>query len=293
MRGAFTSNHSRYLSTCCLCNDSSLLAGFTATMNNPYDSADAIQHSCYVRYDPTARHHHHVMAHTGDPLKWTLALHVHEQLRALILNPAFPCILGRSALKNNAYRFGFYSDACSDSSMQGLCRDLWSFATEQRTTFAGDFSTFVASFESRHVTNELDFEALLCQVLQSLNDRDAAVHTWDPATSSDPDNPQFSFSFAGRSFFLVGLNPHSPRFSRKFPYPTLVFNSHEQFERLRVEGRFDRVQATIRDRDIMLQGNINPNLSNYGDASEAKQYSGRQVEDDWRCPFKAKQNEQP
>jgi hypothetical protein len=137
----------------------------------------------------------------------------------------------------------------------------------------------------------LAFETLLWTVLQKLNHLDAVHHAWDSTTSPDPASTSFSFSFAGRSFFLVGLNPQSPRFSRKFPYPTLVFNSHDQFERLRAEGKFDTVQSTIRKRDMLLQGSLNPNLASYGEASEAKQYSGRFVEKDWKCPFKAKQDE--
>lgn len=261
------------------------------SINNPFDSADATENSCYVSYKPGQRHAH-VMANSGLRLEWTLAIHVHEQVRALILNPAFPCTLGRSAIANNAYRFGFYRDATSSASIQGLCRDLWWFATEQPKIFADQFSTFIASFQEPLVKDALDFETLLWNVLQSLNHLDAAHHKWDPTTSSDPESNLFSFSFAGRSFFLVGLNPHSLRFSRKFPYPTLVFNSHNQFERLRAEGKFEKVQNTIRERDILLQGDINPNLHNYGEASEAKQYSGRFVSEDWKCPFKAKRDDE-
>ncbi|MEM5583593.1 YqcI/YcgG family protein [Roseibium sp. AS2] len=30
-------------------------------------------------------------------------------------------------------------------------------------------------------------------------------------------------------------------------------------------------------------------LSDYGDGSEARQYSGRQVGNDWKCPFEMKE----
>lgn len=71
-------------------------------------------------------------------------------------------------------------------------------------------------------------------------------------------------------------------------YPTLVFNSHDQFDALRRDGKFEQTQLTIRKNDRLLQGDFNPSLSNYGDDSEAKQYSGRLVEPDWKCPFRAK-----
>jgi FPC/CPF motif-containing protein YcgG len=66
----------------------------------------------------------------------------------------------------------------------------------------------------------------------------------------------------------------------------MVFNVHSQFENLRNEGLFERMQETIRARDLKLQGSLNPNLSDFGKQSEAKQYSGRAVEKEWKCPFK-------
>ncbi|MEP6902345.1 MAG: YqcI/YcgG family protein, partial [Actinomycetota bacterium] len=34
----------------------------------------------------------------------------------------------------------------------------------------------------------------------------------------------------------------------------------------------------------------NPNLSDFGTQSEARQYSGRAVEHEWKCPFHALMN---
>jgi len=34
-----------------------------------------------------------------------------------------------------------------------------------------------------------------------------------------------------------------------------------------------------------VQGSLNPNLADFGERSEARQYSGREVEEHWRCPF--------
>jgi FPC/CPF motif-containing protein YcgG len=38
-------------------------------------------------------------------------------------------------------------------------------------------------------------------------------------------------------------------------------------------------------RDLRLQGSLNPNLSDFGKKSDARQYSGRAVEANWKCPF--------
>ena len=76
--------------------------------------------------------------------------------------------------------------------------------------------------------------------------------------------------------------------ARRFAWPALVFNPHAQFERLRRDGQFDRLRDRIRDRDVALQGTINPNLSDFGERSEARQYSGRDTSATaWTCPFHA------
>jgi len=50
-------------------------------------------------------------------------------------------------------------------------------------------------------------------------------------------------------------------------------------------GTYQKVRDRIRDRDVALQGSINPMLEDFGNNSEAKQYSGRKVDKEWKCPF--------
>ena len=45
------------------------------------------------------------------------------------------------------------------------------------------------------------------------------------------------------------------------------------------------MRDTIRNRDEKLQGSINPMMRDFGQGSEARQYSGRAVNDEWKCPF--------
>ena len=66
----------------------------------------------------------------------------------------------------------------------------------------------------------------------------------------------------------------------------MVFNLHDQFEKLREGGRYERMRDAILERDRQLAGNINPMLARHGESSEARQYSGRMVGDDWKCPFR-------
>ena len=136
--------------------------------------------------------------------------------------------------------------------------------------------------------DQQSFERLVWRQLQALHDLDRQDHGWDPTASPDTADPHFAFSVGGRAYFVVGLHAASSRWTRRFAWPTLVFNPHRQFDRLREQGKFERLRDQIRDRDRALQRTLNPMLSNFGEHSEARQYSGRRVEDDWRCPFHAR-----
>lgn len=216
-----------------------------------------------------------------------LAQDVHECFRRLVLDPKFSCVGAKAAINGGSYRFGLYDEMNTAPSTAGLAHDLWEFVREQ-PTFAPALSTFVASFALPRVSGELEWERLVWAQLQSLHDLDAEFHTWDSRVSSDPEAHDFSFSFAGRAYFVVGLHPASSRFARRFGWATIVFNAREQFEELRETNQFSRMQQTIRAREQRLQGSLNPNLSDFGEASEARQYSGRALDAKWKCPFHAR-----
>ena len=149
------------------------------------------------------------------------------------------------------------------------------------------FLSFVALFPDTPKLGEADFEAALWQRLQALHALDARDFAWDPSVSSDPASPRFSMSLGGRAFYVVGLHPGASRRARRFPFSALVFNLHSQFEALREDGRYDKLRAAITERDIAYSGSRNPMLKVHGEASEARQYSGRAVGAQWRCPFLA------
>ncbi len=210
---------------------------------------------------------------------------IDDQFRALVLSPGFSCLGAKAAIRGG-YRLEVYAELGSASATDGLARDLAGFAAGRERP-ANGLATFVASFTGPVGIGETEFERVLWAQLRALHAADPSP-TWDPSVSADPDDPHFSFSFAGRAFFVVGLHAASARWARRFAWPTLVFNPHAQFERLRAEGRFGRFQGLIRARDRSLQGSLNANLSDFGERSDARQYSGRPVEDDWRCPFSAR-----
>lgn len=252
-----------------------------AVRENPFDSAVAVEHANYCSFDGKRL----IRQADGEPASKMTAF-VHDSFRGLALNEHFSCVGAKAAVRHGSYRFALYPEFASPASCEGLARDLFTF-TRERESFDGEFSTFVASFSEPLPPDEAAFERLLWTTLQQLHDLDAAHHRWSREVAANTSDPHFSFSFAETAFFVVGLHAGSSRATRRFAWPTLVFNPHDQFERLKKTGRYERFQQVIRESEQSLQGDINPMLAGFGERSEAAQYSGRHVDGNWRCPFHA------
>ena len=208
------------------------------------------------------------------------------RFKAFVAAPSFPCVGAKSAMNRGRMAFGLYESLTDSGDVAALCEQLADFS-RQFPTPGTDPVSFVAMFR-QPVANEDDFHRRLWSHLQAMHDIDAEQHAWDAAVSSDVGDKQFSFSIASRAFFVVGLHPQSSRLARRAPFPCLVFNFHDQFEAMREDGRYARLQDAIRARDVALQGTINPVLARFGEASEAHQYSGRAAAESDRCAFQAR-----
>lgn len=208
-----------------------------------------------------------------------------EQFTAFIRNSAFPCVGAKSALARHQLSI----IVAQDINIDGADPTIYTALIEFVASYTEDprlFQSFAVIFSDGPVTSESGFEAALWRRLQSLEQRDAwRGHVYDPRVSPNPENPHFALSFGGEAFFVVGLHPRASRTARRFHRPTLVFNLHDQFERLRDEGRYEPLRTKIIARDVALDGDINPMLARHGEVSEARQYSGREVNDDWVCPL--------
>lgn len=200
-----------------------------------------------------------------------------------VTDPAFSCLAGKGVVRAGGHTLRVYGELGSERSSRRLAHDLAAFVAAPPSHVA--LHAFVAVFPRRAPGSEDEFEQRLWAQLERLNALDDPATGWDPSVSPDPDDPQFSFSFAGRAMFVIGLHAASSRIARRFAWPALVFNPRDQFDMLRADGRFERLRAMVRDREVALQGSLNPNLADFGEQSEARQYSGRAAEPEWRCPF--------
>lgn len=212
-----------------------------------------------------------------------------ESFRAFIRQPGFSCVGAKSALSKDQLRIMVARDISSGWDDLRILPELHDFTARYRED-RRLFQSFVVLFEGPETIDEDAFEHHLWARVQSLSDKDGWLgQDYDERVSPDPGNPHFSLSFGGEAFFVVGLHPGASRLARRFERPALVFNLHDQFERLREDGLYGRLRETILDRDLALNGSQNPMLAKFGENSEARQYSGRAVEADWRCPFSGRQ----
>jgi FPC/CPF motif-containing protein YcgG len=211
------------------------------------------------------------------------AAEIEREFESFVASDSFSCLVGKGVVHQNGHVLRVYPPLGTNAAARSLAADLATFG--QSIIDPLKLRAFVAVFPRFAPRNELAFEKRLWAQLQNLHEHDDPDAEWDPSVSDDADDPTFSFSFSGRAYFIVGLHAYSSRISRSFRWPTLVFNPHSQFGRLRGEGRFKRIQHAIREREIAVQGSLNPNLADFGEHTEARQYSGRAVDENWRCPF--------
>jgi FPC/CPF motif-containing protein YcgG len=205
--------------------------------------------------------------------------------RRFVRDAGFPCVGAKAALARDQIKVVVchaLTSSWDDFRMQDELMN-WAHAYAKRPEL---FRSLVFVFPQRGSFSEAQFERAMWERLQSIAEKDAwRGQSYDHSVSADPGNPHFSLSFGGQAFFVVGLHPRSSRPARRFRHPALVFNLHHQFTRLRETGQYEPMRRRILQRDEALAGSANPMLARHGEVSEARQYSGRAVSSEWRCPF--------
>ncbi|WP_374029283.1 guanitoxin biosynthesis heme-dependent pre-guanitoxin N-hydroxylase GntA [Bdellovibrio bacteriovorus] len=196
----------------------------------------------------------------------------------------YPCVAAIHSINKNEYDVGHFGELGVGSESLRLARELLKFRDEQENT-GEQYLSYIAVFEGPDNLSEEEFEKRLWLELSYLTSHEELSSEWDPAFSSDPRDKDFCFSLGGSAFFVVGMHPKSSRKSRQFPYPMLVFNIYQQFRDLRAAGKFEPMVKTIRERDKLFQGDVNPMVEKYDNTWESIQFSGKNNPPDWQCPF--------
>ncbi|RIJ42528.1 guanitoxin biosynthesis heme-dependent pre-guanitoxin N-hydroxylase GntA [Pontibacter oryzae] len=211
---------------------------------------------------------------------------IYNSIKDKIKDIEYPCVGAKAALNSNQIRFAVYDTLATETTTQSLGQDLKQYIAETLAANS-EYMTMIAVFKNEEENSELGFEKKLWEQLQLLHNSDDSEQPWAPDVSSNPADTDFSFSYNGTAFFVVGLHPNASRKARRIGYTAMAFNLHRQFEQLREKGVYDNMKKVIREREQAYDGSINPMLNDFGDGLEAPQYSGRQVDESWKCPFLA------
>lgn len=196
----------------------------------------------------------------------------------------FPCIAARAAAGKQQVKCIVADHMACPADDEDILQFMYAFVEDFR--HAGEiYHSAAILFKGPLYGTEESFDGLMWQRLQALADLDAARYRYDARVSADPTSGLFSFSLHEEAFYIIGLHPGSNRGSRKFKYPVLVFNPHEQFEQLRRSDKYESMKKVVRSRDREYSGSVNPMLQDFGKASEVFQYSGRQYDEEWQCPL--------
>src|ERR1700730_16719391 len=204
---------------------------------------------------------------------------------AFINNKAFPCVGAKAALARQHIKCMVADHMECPKDDRAILQFLYDFVDDYRNS-GGTFHSAAIIFKGPVSVNEESFDELLWKRLQALEDLDKRNYAHDERVHADPSSAHFSFSLKEEAFFIIGLHPSSSRPTRQFKYPTLAFNPHAQFEKLREANRYKKMKDTVRKRDIAYSGSVNPMLKDFGESSEVYQYSGRKYDNKWQCPLK-------
>jgi hypothetical protein len=52
---------------------------------------------------------------------------------------------------------------------------------------------------------------------------------------------------------------------------------------------YEKMKVIVRKRDLAFAGSVNPMLTDFGEVSEAAQYSGKLHDSNWKCPLNFKE----
>lgn len=194
-------------------------------------------------------------------------------LSTFILQPSFPCIMAKSVI-NQGFFHTFSLPDLSKESVKNALDKMYDFISEMQAKNV-NLSSCAIVLEDESLKDFNVFESKFWEFLKELNIIDKKFYKPDPEVDSDPSSSNFSYSIKSESFFIIALHPDSPRWARRFKYPSIVFNPHKQFEKMRKNGTYLKVRDLIRKKDKLLQGCENSMLQNFGEKSEVYQYLGK------------------
>ncbi len=141
----------------------------------------------------------------------------------------FPCIAAKAALARQNVKCLVVSHMACPNDDTEILQFLYEFVDEYRES--KDFYHSAAIiFAGPKLCSEEQFDYLLWERLQALQNLDAKKYGYDIRVEADTSSAKFSFSIKEEAFYIIGLHASSSRDARKFKYPTYLMELKFFFE---------------------------------------------------------------
>lgn len=208
-----------------------------------------------------------------------------EESFGRIAEQGLPCAAAKPALARRTRKMPAENSLESGRDNLRIHADHCGGAAARRNGPGGPRSLVVASEGRRDLIGKR-FESARRERLHSLVGKSCRrAQSDDRRANSGPADSHVSLSFGGQASVVAGQHPGASRPARR----TLVLNLHYRFKRLREEGRYHRMHATIRPHAMGPAGKGTPMLA--GETSETWHYRRRLVGQERPCLFQDKRGQ--
>lgn len=212
---------------------------------------------------------------------------VHDEIRVTLSDPAFPCVFAREAMFRGAIQFCWAGSPDEAEAQTSIAESLEKYLQHCASIppLGSLLETLAIVFKPAEPTLPLDqYHQQAWSALQALHDHDA--QPWPADMPTDPENPMWSFCFAGTPIFVnVSAPSHVVRRSRNLCRSlVLIMQPRANFDLVAGKDHPNghQVREQIRKRMATYDHLDSPTeLGTYGDAAnrEWHQYVLRESND--------------
>jgi len=230
----------------------------------------------------------------------------HDQFRAFVKSPTFPCVFGFAAVKSNQYFLGAYRDMTTPQTAEGIMHDVIRFQDEFQVPDSkkgphGILRSMLVAFQTPQPKTPMEGAEALYTLMKNMTDLNQQHYPWPEGFSDDVESTEFGFAAGRTAHFLAHFYENAPAIApaRKSELHFVVLNPHSvvaAYKEISGMPKHDRAKAIIRGRQ---QQPLHPALGNFGESRDWPQYTlldtDQQTQSEERelrkrifgeCPFK-------
>lgn len=208
--------------------------------------------------------------------------HLHNSLRGMCMHSHYPCPGAQMVFLNSDERIAVF-EGLTDNNIYQVCFSLSCYILEYLSGDTGNDLTFILMFKELRRWTKGSFRKHFWKFLKNISQLQDKYYPYAKGYSPVLKDKNFSFSFGEVANYIAAFFADSPRVTRRFAYTALIFNPHDQFNKLKESGKFVSFQKSVDIKDHRLQGSNNESLTDFGEQSEWPQYDS--IDGSSGCPI--------